>query len=538
MSGDDFERAIAALREQGDNPAPQARLTKERILRELRPRARRRRAVWFIPLAALLAGSTVLAATGRLPDAYHAAAKTVSAQGQPDVAPSVAPALPGVLVVDVDPGAGGLDAGALRDAIAREAAVRVTDVANASGPRLVVRGDGARGLTFRLLGTGDHDVERSIVLPEGSESKQLSIAGLVAASLMEDDAAELLARLRAEAKKVEPPPPPPARVEAPRPQPSRRELPPCMAASRELYRVIGADVAPFAGTSAFEPPGTVRRFSIELFGGGASGVAGIEFSPLVTFNRGFVCGLQLAGLGNWTSGHVRGVAFSGGIGWADSVDGVQQNGLLSVTTHRLRGVQLSPINMANEVQGAQLGMANIAGDVQGVQVGMVNVARTSDASVGVVSIVTSGRTNLQAFATTNAVTSIAVQHGSRIVHNFYGGSFAAGGKSGVAFGPLFGLGFHAHEDARLFLDFDFLVHLLFGSSGSKNPQSLWEVRAVAGLRLSSAFAIYAGPAFDVLMTHTGQQARALDGTVYEKTFTTNDGTLHLSPALVAGVRGL
>src|SRR5262249_54297873 len=76
MSGDDFERAIAALREQGDNPAPQARLTKERVLRELRPRARRRRAVWFIPLAALLAGSTVLAATGRLPDAYHAAARS------------------------------------------------------------------------------------------------------------------------------------------------------------------------------------------------------------------------------------------------------------------------------------------------------------------------------------------------------------------------------------------------------------------------------------------------------------------------------
>lgn len=466
-----------------------------------------------------------------------AATKVAFAQTTPDLPPSAASALPSVLVVDVEPGASGLAAGALRDAIAREAAVRVTDVPKASGPRLVVRGDGPRGLTFRLLGTGDHDVERSIVLPEGSESKQLSTAGLVAASLMEDDAAELLARLRAEAKKPEPPPPAPAKVPEPRPQSSRKALPPCMAASRELYRVIGADVAPFAGTSAFEPPGTVRRFSIEFLGGGATGVAGIEFSPLVTFNRGFLCGVQLAGLGNWTSGHVRGLAFAGGIGWADSVDGVQQNGLLSVTTHRIRGVQFAAINMADEVQGAQLGAANIGGDVQGVQVGVVNVARTSDASVGVVSIVTSGRTNLQAFANTNAVTSIALQHGSRIIHNFYGGSFSAGGKSGVAFGPLFGLGFHAHEDARWFLDFDFLAHLFFGSSGSKNPQSLWEARAVAGLRLAPAFAIYAGPAFDVLMVHQGQQARALDGTVYEKTYATNDGSLHLSPALVAGVRG-
>jgi hypothetical protein len=92
MSGDDLERAVAALREQGDNPAPQARLTKDRILRELRPRARRRRAVWLIPLAALLAGSTVLAATGRLPEAYHAAARALGLEARtPAAAPVTAP---------------------------------------------------------------------------------------------------------------------------------------------------------------------------------------------------------------------------------------------------------------------------------------------------------------------------------------------------------------------------------------------------------------------------------------------------------------
>jgi hypothetical protein len=296
-------------------------------------------------------------------------------------------------------------------------------------------------------------------------------------------------------------------------------------------------VAPFAGTSAFEPPGTVRNISLEFLGGGATGVAGIEFSPLVSFNRGFVCGVQLSGLGNWASDRVRGVAFSGGIGWADSVDGVQQNALLSVTTHTIRGLQLAPINMADEVQGMQLGAANIAGDVHGVQLGAVNVARTSDASIGVVSIVTEGRTNLQAFASTNAVASIAVQHGGRIVHNFYGGSYSVAGKKGAAFGPLFGIGFHAREDAHWFLDLDFIAHLLFGSSGSANPQSLYEARIVAGIRLTPVFAIYAGPAFDALMVHTGQEPRALDGLVLKKTTTTNDGLFHFSPALVAGVRG-
>ncbi len=456
------------------------------------------------------------------------------AQAPADTAPVAATAPEGALVVDIEPGAGGLDAQQLRDAIAREAAVRVTDVGSSGSPRLVVRGDGGHGLTFRLVGSGERDVERTIVLPEGSESKQLSTAGLVAASLLENDAAELLSRLRAEAKKAEPAP---AAAPVPKRRPSPRPLPPCTAARPELVRFFGADVAPFVGMSAFEPAGTVRNVSVELVGGGASGVAGLEFSPLVSFNNGFVCGLQLSGFGNWTSDRVRGVTLSGAIGWADSVDGVQFNGLLSVTTHTIRGFQLSPITMADEVRGMQLGAFNIAGDVHGLQLGVVNVARTADASIAPVTLVTSGRTNLQAFVTTNAVTSIAVQHGSRLIHNFYGGSFSAAAKNGVGFGPLIGIGLHAHEDAYWFLDFDVLAHVLFGLTGSANPQALYEARVVAGARLSPSFALYAGPAFDVLTVQSGQEARALDGLVSKKTVTTSNGTLHLSPGLVAGVRG-
>jgi hypothetical protein len=469
--------------------------------------------------------------------ATFAIAEAAFAQAPADAAP-VASAPDGVLVVEIETGAGGLDAQRLRDAIAREAAVRVTDAGAPGSPRLVVRGDGAHGLTFRLVGSGDHDVERTILLPEGSESTQLSTAGLVAASLLEDDAAELLARLRAEAKKAEPVPPTPVPPPKPEAQPSRKSLPPCTAARPELERFFGADVAPFVGMSAFEPPGTVRNVSLEFVGGGARGVAGIEFSPLVSFNRGFVCGVQFAGFGNWTMDRVRGVTFSGAIGWADSVDGVQINGALSVTTHTIRGFQLSPVAMANEVQGMQLGMLNIAGDVHGLQFGLVNVARDSDASLGPISVVTNGRTNLQAFVTTNMVTSIALQHGSRLIHNFYGGSLTAAAKAGTGFGPFFGIGLHLHEETRWYLDFDVLVHALFGSTGSATPQGLYEARVVGGVRLAPAFALYAGPAFDVLMVRSGQEPRALDGLVAKKTITTTDATFHLSPGLVAGVRGL
>ena len=82
MTDEEFERSIRALREEGNRPAPQARLTRERILADIRPKARRRRAIWLIPVAALLAGSTVLAATGRLPEAFHAAARALGLEGR------------------------------------------------------------------------------------------------------------------------------------------------------------------------------------------------------------------------------------------------------------------------------------------------------------------------------------------------------------------------------------------------------------------------------------------------------------------------
>ena len=89
MNDDDLARAIAALREEGERPAPQARMTRERILRDLRPRVRSRRFMVGIPLAALLLGGSVLAATGRLPEIVRAATRVLGLE-KPD-----APAAPG-----------------------------------------------------------------------------------------------------------------------------------------------------------------------------------------------------------------------------------------------------------------------------------------------------------------------------------------------------------------------------------------------------------------------------------------------------------
>ena len=78
MSRDPLHDAVRALRDEGDAAAPQAKLTRERILRDLRPRARSRRWVWAVPVAALLAGSTVLAATGQLPVVLQSVGETAA----------------------------------------------------------------------------------------------------------------------------------------------------------------------------------------------------------------------------------------------------------------------------------------------------------------------------------------------------------------------------------------------------------------------------------------------------------------------------
>jgi hypothetical protein len=233
---------------------------------------------------------------------------------------------------------------------------------------------------------------------------------------------------------------------------------------------------------------------------------------------------------------VRGAEVGGLIGWADCVTGAQVNGLLSVTSRTLTGFQLAPIAMADEIRGAQVGTVAIAGDVHGAQVGLVSVARTSDASVGLVTIVTQGRTTLHGALGSDGIASVAVQHGSRLVHNYSGGAFSFGGKS-VGFGPLIGIGLHAYEDAGFFVAVDVLATVLF-SSGSGDPQSDYQARAVAGLRLSPSFALYAGPFYDAHFVPDGQTTLAYDGAFLTQTSRTGGGTLHLSPGLVVGARGL
>lgn len=518
--------------------------------------------------------------------------RAARSQEAPLPPPAPAPAASGDLAIDVEPGAAGLDADALRMAIAHETGVSVTSAVTTRTTRLLVRQDGPDRLRFELVEPGGRRVERSVDLGTVEKGSAVDTAALVAANLLEDEASALIASLRARA---EPPPPPKPAVP---PVPRRLVLSPCDARTPDIVRHIGADVAPYVGTSLIEKRGTVRHVSLEFVGGHHAGVRGLQFSPLASFGGDFVCGAQLAGIVAHTSGsvtgasasgligfhggsvlgasfsglaawiegsvtgaalagaalrtedvtgatgaafinvarHVEGAQFSAAIAWADSTTGAQIAGAAAFTAREMKGLQFSPLSFASDVHGAQIGVMNIGGYVKGFQLGVLNIARTSDVSVGALSFISEGRTHVDAWANSAAMASVAVQHGSRWVHNYYGVSVSLAGREGVALGPLLGIGLHVPADP-LFVDVDLISHLLFDPEKSEAPQSLHEARVIVGLQLAPEFAVYAGPSFNALLTKASETPRARTVSSFEWTVTGDDQRTYFWPGLVAGIRG-
>jgi hypothetical protein len=521
---------------------------------------------------------SVLGLATRTVLAQAPATSVTNATGAAVAAPVTAHEAPQSLAVDIDAGASGLDSDALRDAIARETGVSVTSAVTSNTTRLLVRANGPHQLRFELVEPGGRRVERAVDLSEVDDGRALDTAALVAATLLEDEASALIASLRSQAsppKKTSPEIAPRLALTPP------ARLGPCLRPIPGPTRIVGADVVPYVGTSAFEPEGTVRYLSLELAGGHYLGVRGAQLSSFAAFGNDFVCGAQIgafgaythgdvtgatvAGIGTWvehklsgvalgavyvrtedTDGaiatgflaaarHVEGVELSATIAWADSLVGVQIAGGAAISARKTAGFQLAPLTLSSDMTGLQMGGVNIAGHAHGAQIGVVNIARTSDASIGLLSIVSEGRTHVDAFVTTDGVASVALQHGSRWVHNYYGASMSVSGENGVVFGPLIGIGVHVPL-GRAFIDIDTLGHLLFDSSEGSTPQSLYSERVIYGFPVARGIAFYAGPSYNFLLARTPETQRArslfgLEGHIYS-----GDARTRHWPGLVAGLR--
>lgn len=142
----------------------------------------------------------------------------------------------------------------------------------------------------------------------------------------------------------------------------------------QLALVPGASTnGPLAGS-------TVNRVSVNVLGGYARGVEGMEVGGGFNLLSGDMKGVQVGGLANLVGGHTQGLQIGGAINHSmRSLEGVQLAGLSNTVWDTLAGVQIAGgINVVKRgMSGVQLsGLGNVSlGDLDGLQVcGGANVA--------------------------------------------------------------------------------------------------------------------------------------------------------------------
>jgi len=203
---------------------------------------------------------------------------------------------------------------------------------------------------------------------------------------------------------------------------------------------------------------------------------------------------------NVATARVAGFQGSGAFNRAGELVGAQVASVNSAGT--ARGAQLAVVNVGGDVAGAQVGVVNVARRVKGLQLGVLNLADDADASVGVLSLVRSGRHDLELYATEISTFNLAARLGGRTVH----GLLAAGIQPGVQH-PVgrtrwttgLGVGTGASIGHGLDLDADLLAQtVLYDWTTPHNI--LTTVRVLLAWRATPWVALFGGPTASLFLS--------------------------------------
>ena len=264
----------------------------------------------------------------------------------------------------------------------------------------------------------------------------------------------------------------------------------------------------------------VHHFSLNVFGGYTGGVDGFEVGGLFNINRMNVRYVQVAGLFNLTGGSVQGVQVAGLNSLVmGSVRGLQLSGIANYVRGDVSGWQLAGIsNMAGgTMNGLQIGGAfNYAHRLKGVQIGLVNIADTSDGySIGLVNIVLKGYHKLTMSTNELIDANVAYKTGSRHLYSI----LQVGTNLSNRHGPLrenklysfgYGLGVEAGLSRWLSLNPELSAHYLYqGSWDYLNLLS--KLTMNLNIKLGKRLALFGGPVFNVLYS---DQDLAVEGYRY------------------------
>jgi hypothetical protein len=254
---------------------------------------------------------------------------------------------------------GAIDPSLVAASIASELARPVTPVDDCNGDCVAISVDGTRA-TVMFRGADGTARARTITLPSDRAQWPVLIA-MLAGNLARDEADGLL---------VEPSP-----VDAPVVAPDASG-PPAVVASAPVAvdaplpaPLVVPGVAPAIAAPSVVPAPRFAPFALSLVPGASTDLLDLERSHLVSI-----------GLVAESSSRVHGLALSGAVDVAGSVDGVQVAGAVGVTRHAVAGAQISgAVAVAGDITGVQVaGAAAVSSRSRGTQIaGAVTVAGTS-----------------------------------------------------------------------------------------------------------------------------------------------------------------
>jgi hypothetical protein len=349
-----------------------------------------------------------------------------------------------------------------------------------------------------------------------------------------------------------------------------------------LYRPFQITFVSPLGTNGLDGPRTVNNVSINVIGGVAAGLEGVEMAGVANVEKDYVEGIQMAGVANVVKGPVEGIQLAGvvnlcgdsamalqasgfanivkgnfeglqsagfcnlvsgtmegfqGAGFInianDSIHGMQVAGFANITKANIEGIQAAGfINIARKVKGVQIGIINIADSIQGVPLGFISIVKKD------------GYRRLEFSGTEALHANIAFKMGVRSFYNIFqvGAHFT---DKDIQIATGYGIGTERPLGEKLFVNLEAISFQVWERHNRDFDMNLLnKFNTTFGVKLGKTFSIFAGPSFNVMVSQyrapgsTEVGSDIMPYTLFNQTYGTSykDLNLKMWVGVNAGIR--
>lgn len=242
-------------------------------------------------------------------------------------------------------------------------------------------------------------------------------------------------------------------------------------------------ITPGLSTHGMLSSQVINKVSLNLAGGYTAGVNGLEVGGLFNINKRDTKYLQFAGVFNLVGGTVTGLQFAGISNQAlDTVKGVQLAGFINTAESQVSGLQLSALN-------------NRAHKLKGVQIGLVNIADTSKgASIGLLNIINNGFYRVSMSASSTMPINFSFASGTRdfytIVH-----AGADPFAQNIQLSMGLGIGHDFIFSEKIFASASLNYHVI--GERINFDSKLKQGKLLLNVQLSKNISVYAGPVYNI-----------------------------------------